>query len=119
MQQQQEQQRAGIYCRISVAKVDDRTKVTDQERICRELCTRLGWHVAEVYTDNSRSAWQRNRKRPGWDRMLADVERGHITAIAVYHGDRLVRHPWDLEILLNLAETRGILLASPVGTKDL
>ena len=24
--------RAGIYCRISVAKVDDRTKVTDQER---------------------------------------------------------------------------------------
>jgi DNA invertase Pin-like site-specific DNA recombinase len=119
MPESQQSQRAGIYCRISVAKVDDRTKVADQERICRDLCERLGWEIAEVYTDNSRSAWQRNRKRPGWDQMLADVERGHITAIAVYHGDRLVRHPWDLEVLLDLGEHKGVKLASPTGTRDL
>ena len=110
---------AGIYCRLSLARDGDTTKVDDQERICRELCAQLRWDVAEVYVDNNQSAWQRNRKRPGWDKMLADVKRGHITAIAVYHGDRLVRHPWDLELLIDLAETRGVLLASPTGTRDL
>lgn len=120
--------RAGIYCRISLAAIDDSTKTDDQERICRELCARLGWEVATscghplkdgVYTDNSRSAWQRNRKRPAWDQMLADVEAGRINAIAVYHGDRLVRRPQDLGKLLDLAETKGIKLASPSGTEDL
>src|SRR6266496_2584320 len=111
---------AGIYCRLSLARDGDTTKVEDQEhRHCRPLCAQLGWEVAEVYTDNSRSAWQRNRKRPGWDAMLADVDRGHISALAVYHGDRLIRQPFDLETLLNLADGRGIRLASPTGTRDL
>ena len=111
--------RAGIYCRLSLAKFGDSTKVDEQERICRELCGRRGWAVAEVYTDNNRSAWQRNRKRKDWDRMLADVEAGKLDAIVVYHGDRLVRQPYDLECLLNLAYGKGIRLASPTGVRDL
>lgn len=111
--------RAGIYCRLSRAVDGDTTKVADQEVICRALCEKLGWPVAEVYADNNTSAWQRNRKRKGWDRMLADIKDGRINAIAVYHGDRLVRHPWDLEVLLDLAESRGVKLASPGGTSDL
>jgi DNA invertase Pin-like site-specific DNA recombinase len=119
---------AGIYCRLSVARYGDTTKVEDQERISRRLCENLDWPIAEglgwpqpngVYVDNSRSAWQRNRKRPGWDQMLADVGAGKIDAIVVYHGDRLVRQPWDLEQLLNLADTKGIKLASPTGVRNL
>lgn len=111
--------RAAIYCRISLAKFGDTTKVEDQERICRDLCRPRSWEVHEVYTDNNRSAWQRNRKRPGWDAMLEAVEAGKISAIVVYHGDRLIRQPYDLELLLRLADTRGILLAAPTGTRDL
>ena len=111
--------RAGIYCRLSLAKFGDTANVEDQERLCRELATQRGWPVAAVYTDNSRSAWQRNRKRPGWDAMLADVGAGKLGAIIVYHGDRLVRQPFDLETLLNLSYGKGILLASPTGTRDL
>lgn len=111
--------RAGIYCRLSVAAVGDTTKVDDQERICRDLADRLGWDVAEVYQDNNRSAWQDNRKRKQWDRMVADVEAGKIAAIVVYHGDRLLRTQEDLLTLINLAKTRGIKLASPTGTRDL
>jgi DNA invertase Pin-like site-specific DNA recombinase len=99
--------------------MDDTTKTDDQERICRELAARLGWDVAQVYTDHSRSAWARNRKRPGWDAMLAAVESGAITAIIVYHGDRLIRQPDDLGALLKLADGKGVLLASPSGTRDL
>ena len=97
----------------------DTTKTDDQERICRELAARLGWDVAEVYTDHSRSAWARNRKRPAWDAMLAAVDAGDISAIVVYHGDRLIRQPDDLGALLKLADGKGVLLASPSGTRDL
>jgi len=110
---------AAIYCRLSLARDGDTTKVDDQERICRELAERLSWDVAEVYTDNSRSAWQKNRKRPGWDAMLDAVKAGRVNAIVVYHGDRLVRQPRDLEDLLDLAHAKGVRLASPTGTRNL
>lgn len=111
--------RAGIYTRISLAVLGDMTKVDDQERICRDLAGRLGWEVVDVYCDHSKSAWQKKRKRPAWDRMLRDVDAGHISAIVVYHGDRLVRRPEDLGELMKLADSKGVKLASPTGTKDL
>lgn len=116
--------RAGIYCRMSLASMGDTTKIDDQERICREMAERRGWDVAEVYTDNSLSAWQLDRdgnvrKRPGWDRMLADVESGRITAIVTYHGDRLIRRHEDLSALIKLSRSKGIQLASPTGTRNL
>ncbi len=111
--------RAGIYCRISLARDGDTTKTDDQERRCRELAGALGWPVADVYTDDGKSAWQPNRKRKEWDRMTGDIESGRINAIVVYHGDRLLRTHEDLLTLIRLARSRGTLLASPAGTRDL
>jgi site-specific DNA recombinase len=111
--------RVAIYCRISLARHGDQVKVERQEELCRKLCKRLGWEVAAVFVDNSRSAWKRNRKRPGWDALLAGVVEGRFDAIVVYHGDRLIRQPFDLETLLNLADKQGIHLASPTGTRNL
>ena len=111
--------RAGIYCRISLASIGDTTKTDDQKRICHDLAARLGWEVADVYSDDSKSAWQPNRKRKEWDRMIADVRDGKISAIVVYHGDRLLRTHEDLLVLIHLARTRGIKLASPAGMRDL
>lgn len=111
--------RAAIYCRISLAQYGDTVKVKRQEKLCRKLAKRLGWEVIHVYCDNNKSAWKRNRSRPDWDAMLEAVERGEINSIIFYHGDRLIRQPWDLELLLNLADGRGIRLASPTGTRNL
>jgi site-specific DNA recombinase len=112
---------AGIYCRLSLARFGDTTKVEDQARICQEIARGRGWTVPpeHVYTDNSKSAWQRNRKRPGWDKMLADIEAGKFSNLVVYHGDRLVRHPADLEKLLDLADRGGMTITSPGGRRDL
>lgn len=107
--------RAIIYTRISVAALGDTTKTDDQERQCRELCERRGWDVGGVFTDPSKSAWKRDRKRPGWDAMLAEVGAGQAAAIVTYWGDRLVRQPRDLEELLDLADGRGMILASVGG----
>src|SRR5215475_222954 len=119
---------AGIYCRLSESRSGDTTNVDGQERICRDLGDRLGWPVAQgygypepngVYTDNNKSAWQPNRKRPGWDTMLADVDAGHLSALLIYHGDRLMRRPEDLGTLLAVSRAKGVRLASPTGIRNL
>ena len=51
--------------------------------------------------------------------MLEAIERREVDAIIVYHGDRLIRQPWDLELLLRLADDRHLSLASVTGTRDL
>lgn len=109
---------AAVYCRISLAILGDTTKTDDQERQCREVCARRGWTVGEVYTDNSKSAWQRNRKRPGWDAMLDGIRAGRFGAIVSYWGDRIVRQPRDLEDLLDLREIRNLRFASVMGEYD-
>lgn len=113
--------RAAIYCRLSYTQDGSEEKVDQQEHDCRQVAARIGWTVVDqhVYKDNSRSAWQRKRKRPGWDAMLGAIRTGDIDGIIVYHGDRLVRQPWDLELLLQLADERQLKLASVSGTRDL
>lgn len=113
--------RAAVYCRLSWAPDGSLEKVDRQEADARALAERIRWHVSEdhVFKDNSVSAWQRKRKRPGWDAMLQAIEANEVNAIIVYHGDRLVRQPWDLELLLRLADERHLQLASVSGVRDL
>lgn len=111
--------RAGLYGRISLARFGETIKVDDQIALCENVAQQRGWAVVERYGDPNKSAWQRNRHRPGWERMLQDVTAGVINAIVVYHGDRLVRQPWDLEMLLRLADEKGVRLASPTGERNL
>lgn len=111
--------RAALYCRMSVADMDDVEKVERQEADCRTVCDRMGWDPIEAFVDNNRSAWRLNRKRERWDAMLEGIRDGRFDAIVVYHGDRLIRQPYDLETLLSLASEKGIRLASPTGTRNL
>lgn len=112
---------AGIYCRLSYAPDGSLEKVERQEADCRKVADRLGWQISEahIFHDNNRSAWQRNRRRPGWDAMLAAIDAGEIDALIVYHGDRLIRQPYDLEKLLNISDSRGIRVASVSGVRNL
>ncbi len=112
---------AAIYCRISLSRFGDTVKVDDQETTCCDLGLARDWETPTEFRfkDNSKSAWRHDRKRPGWDAMLAAINRGDVNAIIVYHGDRLIRQPWDLELLLRLADERQIQLASPTGHRDL
>lgn len=114
-------QDAAIYCRISHVKDKDQTSVDRQERICRDTVSRLGLVVSagRVFVDPNRSAWQRNRKRPGWDSLLEAARSGAIRHIVVYHPDRLMRQPWDLEELLNISEEHAIILHGKTSNRDL
>jgi site-specific DNA recombinase len=111
---------AGIYCRLSLAAMGDTTKVDDQERICRELAAQRGWAVPDefVWKDNNKSAWRIGVRRPQWEAMLETVRIGQLKNLIVYHGDRMVRQPYDLEVLIRLANG-GVTITSPTGTRRL
>ncbi|HEX6402145.1 MAG TPA: recombinase family protein [Pseudonocardiaceae bacterium] len=114
-------QSAAIYCRISKARDEDQTGVDRQERLCREVAARLGLVIApnEVFVDNNRSAWQRNRNRPGWNALLESIRAGGVGHVIAYHPDRLMRQPRDLEELLTLSEERDITLHGQANRRDL
>jgi DNA invertase Pin-like site-specific DNA recombinase len=101
---------AAIYCRVSHVKDKDQTSVDRQERICRDVVESLGLVARHVLIDPNRSAWQRDRKRPGWDSLLKVAGNRGIRHVVVYHPDRLMRQPWDLEELLKISEEHGIIL---------
>lgn len=109
---------AAVYCRISMDRAGEGLGVARQERLCRELAERLGWSVAEVYTDNDRPSNGR-APRPAYDRMVADLEAGRRDGVLCVDLDRLTRRPIELEKFIDLADARGVALANVSGDVDL
>jgi DNA invertase Pin-like site-specific DNA recombinase len=95
--------------------------VNRQKRLALDDCKKLGLivHSQYVFIDNGTSAWQRDRKRPGWDELIAACKRGEIKHIVCYHPDRLMRQPRDLEELLSISDQYGIILYGRVNARDL
>lgn len=107
--------RAAIYCRISRDSEGSGLGVARQLKACRELAERLGWTVADIYSDNSRSAYDRKKRRPEYERMLADVQAGRIDGVLCYAVDRLTRHPIELERLVEVFAGNRTAVRSVVG----
>jgi site-specific DNA recombinase len=109
----------GIYCRKSKIGDKDQITVTRQKKLALADCAALGLRVRHIYIDNGVSAWQRNRKREGWDELIAAARRGEIKHIMCYHPDRLMRQPHDLEELLSISDQYGIMLYGRVNRRNL
>jgi DNA invertase Pin-like site-specific DNA recombinase len=75
--------------------------------------------VVAVYDDNDMSASNKRKKRPGFERIQADLKAGVIDAVACWHLDRLTRHTMELEHLCQLSEERGSLFMAVHGDIDL
>jgi site-specific DNA recombinase len=110
-----------IYCRKSMKGDKKEITVNRQKRLALDDCEKLGLIVVphNVFIDNGASAWQRNRKRPGWDELVAACKRGEIKHIMCYHPDRLMRQPRDLEELLSISDEYGIMLYGRLNERDL
>jgi site-specific DNA recombinase len=111
--------RAAIYGRISDDPEGTSLGVTRQIEDCQEFADRRGWSViGPPYVDNDISA-SRGKPRPAYRRLMADMESGQVQAVVVWALDRLDRRPIELETFMDLAESRGVLLASVAGDVDL
>lgn len=109
---------AAIYVRISTDPSGERLGVTRQLEACQGKATALGWTVSGVYEDNDTSATS-GRVRPAYSQMLEALEAGTANAVIVWDLDRLHRRPIELEGFLDLADRRGVALASVGGDVDL
>ena len=69
--------------------------------------------------DNDLSAWK-GGKRPRYLEMLQDITDGHIDAVVVWHQDRLIRRPRELEEFFDVCDAAEVTdLASVSGDVDL
>lgn len=109
---------AAVYVRISSDPTGARLGVRRQVEDCRAKAEALGWRVAAIYEDNDVSA-STGKRRPEYERMLTDIEAGRIDAVIVWDLDRLTRRPIEIEEFIDLADRRGVALASVGGDVDL
>lgn len=111
--------RAAVYLRISLDREMDGLAIDRQREDCEKLAQFRGWEVVETYVDQSISASDKTKKRPGYLRMVQDYEAGLLDAIVCYDLDRLTRQPRELEDWIDRAESRGLLLVTANGDADL
>lgn len=110
-----------IYARKSMKGDEKEITVNRQKRLALDDCEKLGLivHKENIFVDNGASAWKRNRKRPGWDALMAKARRGEIRHIVMYHEDRGLRQPRDLEELLAISDEYGIMLYGRANARNL
>src|SRR6266511_2308926 len=118
--------RAGLYDRLSLAKLTD--EATDdaqsrQQQRSRAFATAKGWDVVKVFSDVDVGAYRApGRKAPpkreGFEAALAAVEAGEIDALVFFKLDRLCRDHGDFERVLATCERHGAVLASVMEPID-
>jgi site-specific DNA recombinase len=83
----------GIYCRISRAKDGNDLSIADQKQKGIKKAKELGLPY-ELYIDEGISAASDNiRDRPEFERLLADITRGNLSAVFAYDQSRFERNP--------------------------
>lgn len=83
---------AGLYLRLSEKdKGDDRSEsIENQRRLLLQEAARRGFKVVDCYIDDGFTGT--NFQRPGFERMIADIERGRINMVMTKDLSRLGRN---------------------------
>ena len=110
---------AAIYARISQDTLGLGLGIDRQEADCRKLAASKGWPVARVFIDNDVSAFDRRKKRLGYEAMMVELQAQRFDAVVVYNIDRLYRQPRELEDLIDLCEDGNLDFATCSGDIDL
>jgi DNA invertase Pin-like site-specific DNA recombinase len=111
--------RAATYLRISLDATGEGLAVERQRRQCRAIVKARGWESVGEYVDNSISASDARRNRPGYNALVSDLDAGMFDAVVCYDLDRLTRQPRQLEDWIEAAERRGLALVTANGEADL
>ena len=111
--------RCAFYLRVSLDQTGEQLAVQRQRRDCQHIAEQRGWKVIGEFTDNSISASDKRRGRPGYDALVAAFAAGEFDALVCWDLDRLTRQPRQLEDWIEAAEDRSLLLVTANGEADL
>ncbi|MFC5066198.1 recombinase family protein [Actinomycetospora atypica] len=118
--QAKRQLRAAVYCRISSDREGEALGVERQRQDCVERAEREDWVVVETYTDNDVGASTRSRRKPrvAYQRMIEAVTADEVDVVVAYSNSRLTRRPLELEDLIRLHESTGVVIRTVVSGDD-
>ena len=119
--------KTAIYLRNSLDRDLNKVSIDYQREQLLKLCANKGWDNPVEYLDRNvpasarRTANGKRRaaKRPAFDDLCEDIRNGAVGKVAVWHEDRLVREPRELEDFIDLAEEYNVELANVEGKVDL
>lgn len=89
---EQQEYIAGIYCRLSSEDGADHESmsIANQRNMLTDYVKRQGWQIGSTYIDDGYSGT--NFQRPGFQEMIADIEKGKINLVIVKDLSRLGRN---------------------------
>ena len=98
--------RAAIYARVSDKSQDgeDKTSISEQIGDMEAYCASKGLTITARYQEVGRG-W--SKKRPEFQRMLADARRGRFDTIVCWKSDRLSRGMYPAAALMEVVEGFG------------
>lgn len=93
--------------------------VERQREDCVAICAARNWKVVGEYVDNSVSASDARKARPGYDDLVKAYNAGEFDALVCYDLDRLTRQPRQLEDWIDRAQDKGLVIVTANGEADL
>ena len=115
---QAETNRAAIYARVSDKSQDgeDKTSMSEQIGEMEAHCESGGLTIVARYQEVGRG-W--SKKRPEFQRMLADARRGLFDVIVCWKSDRLSRGMYPAAALMEVVEAHQIRLEAVMDAIDM
>ena len=113
-----EANRAAIYARVSDKSQDgeDKTSIVEQKGDMEAYCESKGLTITARYQEVGRG-W--SKKRPEFQRMLADARRGRFDTIVCWKSDRLSRGMYPAAALMEVVEAHQIRLEAVLDAIDM
>jgi len=108
-----------MYLRVSLDDTGEEQAIRRQREDCTKIIQQRGWTLIGEYVDNSISASDARKVRPGYDQLVKDYEAGKFGALVCWDLDRLTRQPRQLEDWIDAAQDRGLLIVTANGEADL
>ena len=100
-----------IYCRLSIEDGDsgESNSIKTQREILVDYVEKNNWNIYNIYADDGYSGG--NFNRPGWQRLINDVESGiiNIVIVKVHIVNKKFFASMYLEVLLAVLITLGIV----------
>ncbi len=113
-----EMNRAAIYARVSDKSQaeEDKTSITEQIGEMEAYCEGKGLTITARYQEVGRG-W--TKKRPEFQRMLADARKGRCDTIVCWKSDRLSRGMYPAAALMEVVEAHQIRLEAVMDAIDM
>lgn len=108
-QKSAEEQDAVIYARYSSHAQRD-VSIEQQVKACRQFAERQGLRIVEVYEDHALTGT--SDRRPGFQKMIRDAERGTWPYVIVYTLDRFARDRYDSAVYKRQLKNCGVKVLS-------